>query len=224
MTESLGASPSTQAVTSRQVLRRCKLMPVVSIESADHAVPLAEALLAGGVNVIEITLRTPPALAAIESIARHVPEMWVGAGTIVFPQQLASVADAGSRFALSPGLTPAVLEAAQAHSMPFIPGVATASDIMLGMAAGLDTFKFFPAESAGGVASLQAFAGPFAGILFCPTGGIRPDTAASYLAVSNVACVGGSWLTPAPLMRSQSWREITDIARQSMHRALAVTG
>lgn len=224
MKESIVTSPSIGAVTPRHVLGRCKLMPVVSIESADHAIPLAEALLAGGVNVIEITLRTPAALAAIENIARHVPEMWVGAGTIVYPQQLASVADAGSRFALSPGLTPAVLDAAQAQSMPFIPGVATASDIMLGMAAGLDTFKFFPAESAGGVASLQAFAGPFAGVLFCPTGGIRPDTAASYLAVSNVACVGGSWLTPAALMRSQSWGEITGIARQSLLRLQAPGG
>lgn len=217
------SEPHRGAVTARQVLGRCKVMPVVSIDTAEHAVPLAEALLAGGVNVIEITLRTPAALAAIENIARHVPEMWVGAGTILFPQQLASVADAGSRFALSPGLTPAVLDAARAQTMPFIPGVATASDIMLGMAGGLDTFKFFPAGSAGGVASLQAFAGPFAGILFCPTGGIRPETAASYLAVPNVACVGGSWLTPASLMRSQSWREITDIARQSLHRLQAST-
>lgn len=204
----------TAPLTARDVLSRCPLMPVVNIDAAEHAVPLAEALLAGGINVIEITLRTPAALGAIERIARAVPEMWVGAGTIVRPQQIASVAQAGARFALSPGATPAVLAAM--HGLPFIPGVATASDIMQAMAVGLDAFKFFPAHSMGGVATLQAFSGPFAEALFCPTGGIRQDTAADYLALSNVACVGGSWLTPATLMRAQQWVEITALARQSL--------
>lgn len=204
----------TAPLTARDVLSRCPLMPVVNIEAAEHAVPLAEALLAGGINVIEITLRTPAALVAIERIARAVPEMWVGAGTIVRPQQIASVAQAGAQFALSPGATPAVLAAI--HGLPFIPGVATASDIMQAMAAGLDAFKFFPAHSMGGIATLQAFAGPFAEALFCPTGGIRQETAADYLALSNVACVGGSWLTPATLMRAQQWAEITALARQSL--------
>jgi len=204
----------TAPLTARDVLSRCPLMPVVNIEAAEHAVPLAEALLAGGINVIEITLRTPAALAAIERIARAVPDMWVGAGTVVRPQQIASVAQAGAQFALSPGATPAVLAAI--HGLPFIPGVATASDIMQAMAAGLDAFKFFPAHSMGGIATLQAFAGPFAEALFCPTGGIRQETAADYLALSNVACVGGSWLTPATLMRAQQWAEITALARQSL--------
>jgi 2-dehydro-3-deoxyphosphogluconate aldolase/(4S)-4-hydroxy-2-oxoglutarate aldolase len=216
MSDSLGFSAPSETITPRQVLSRCKLMPVVAIESAADAVPLAEALLAGGVNVIEITLRTPAALSAIEHIARHVPDMWVGAGTIVRPQQLADVASAGSRFALSPGLTQAVLDAARAQQIPFIPGIATASDIMLGMAAGLDTFKFFPADSSGGVATLQAFAGPFPGVLFCPTGGIRQETAASYLAVQNVACVGGSWLTPGQLLREKAWKSIAEIASHSL--------
>lgn len=204
----------TAPLTARDVLNRCPLMPVVNIDAAEHAVPLAEALLAGGINVIEITLRTPAALGAIERIARSVPEMWVGAGTIVRPQQIASVAQAGARFALSPGATPAVL--ASTHGLPFIPGVATASDIMQAMAVGLDAFKFFPAHSMGGIATLQAFSGPFAEALFCPTGGIRQETAADYLALSNVACVGGSWLTPATLMRAQQWAEITALARQSL--------
>lgn len=204
----------TAPLTARDVLSRCPLMPVVNIDAAEHAVPLAEALLAGGINVIEITLRTPAALAAIERIARSVPEMWVGAGTIVRPQQIASVVQAGARFALSPGATPAVLAAT--HGLPFIPGVATASDIMQAMAVGLDAFKFFPAHSMGGIATLQAFSGPFAEALFCPTGGIRQETAADYLALSNVACVGGSWLTPATLMRTQQWAEITALVRQSL--------
>ncbi len=216
MNEPVDSASPAEAITPRQVLLRCKLMPVVAIESADDAVPLVEALLAGGVNVIEITLRTAAALSAIENIARHVPDMWVGAGTIVRPQQLADVASAGSRFALSPGVTPAVLDAARGQQMPFIPGIATASDIMLGMAVGLDTFKFFPADSSGGVATLQAFAGPFPDILFCPTGGIRQETAASYLAVQNVACVGGSWLTPGQLLRERAWKRITDIASRSL--------
>lgn len=209
----------TTSPTARQVLLRCPLLPVVSIDTAEHAVPLAEALLAGGINVIEITLRTSVALAAIERIARSVPDMWVGAGTIVRPQQIASVAQAGARFALSPGATPAVLDATQ--GLPFIPGVATASDIMQAMAAGLDAFKFFPAHSMGGIATLQAFAGPFADALFCPTGGIRQETAADYLALANVACVGGSWLTPVTLMRASQWAEITALAKQSL---LAVGG
>lgn len=201
-------------LTPRDVLRRCPLMPVVSIDASEQAVPLAEALLAGGINVIEITLRTPAALASIECIARALPEMWVGAGTIVRPLQMAQVAQAGARFALSPGATPAVL--ATASGVPLIPGVATASDIMLGMSAGFDTFKFFPAHSMGGIATLQAFGGPFADAVFCPTGGIRQDTAADYLALANVACVGGTWLTPPALMRAGQWREITALARHSL--------
>lgn len=206
----------TAPLTARQVMFRCKLMPVVSIASAEQAVPLAEALLAGGIGVIEITLRTPAALAAIEQIARHVPEMWVGAGTLVRPEQVALVAQAGARFALSPGATPALLQAVLAQGLPFIPGVATASDIMQAMAAGFDAFKFFPAQPMGGVATLQAFAGPFADALFCPTGGIRPQTATTFLALDNVACVGGSWLTPPALLQEQRWQAITALARESL--------
>lgn len=203
-------------VTPRQVLQRCRLMPVVCIDNANHAVPLANALLEGGINVIEITLRTPAALAAIEAIAAAVPDMWVGAGTLVRPEQINAIAQAGARFVLSPGATPAIHEAVRVQGMPFIPGVATASDIMLAMAAGLDAFKFFPAQSMGGVATLQAFAGPFADALFCPTGGIKPETAANFLSLDNVACVGGSWLTPAALLREQQWSAISALARQSL--------
>lgn len=205
-------------ITPRDVLIRCPLMPVVCIESPEHAVPLAEALLAGGINVIEITLRTPAALASIARIAHAVPGMWVGAGTLLRAEQMASVAQAGGKFALSPGVTPALAEAARVAALPFIPGVATASEIMVAMAAGFTAMKFFPAHSMGGVATLQAFAGPFAEALFCPTGGIRPETAKTYLALSNVACVGGSWLAPLPLMRAHAWSEITALARQSLQR------
>lgn len=203
-------------VTPRQVLSRCPIMPVVCITDVEQAVPLAQALLAGGISVIEITLRTPAALESIRRVAREVPGMLVGAGTVIQPDQLTQVQAAGAVFALSPGVTLPLLTAARHIGLPFIPGVATASDILQALTLGFDALKFFPAQAMGGVATLQAFAGPFAECVFCPTGGIRPDTARDFLALDNVVCVGGSWLAPAKLLQARDWAAISLLAQTSL--------
>ncbi len=189
------------------------VIPVLVVEDTAHAVPLAQALLAGGIKVLEITLRTPNALSVISEIARHVPDAVLAAGTVTSPEQWEAAARAGARFAVSPGLTPRMLDAAAQAPIPLLPGVATASELMTAMDAGFECFKFFPAQQAGGVGMLKALGGPFAQALFCPTGGITPDTAADYLALPNVACVGGSWLAPAAAMACGDWAAITALAQ-----------
>ncbi len=189
------------------------VIPVLVIEEEAHAVPLARALAAGGVRALEVTLRTPVALAAIRAIAREVPEATVGAGTVLNARDLEAAAQAGARFIVSPGLTPALAGAAVAARLPLLPGVATATEIMRGLDLGLTRFKFFPAETSGGAPALAAFAGPFAGCRFCPTGGISAANAGQYLALGNVACVGGSWLAPRETVRAGDWRRIEEIAR-----------
>jgi 2-dehydro-3-deoxyphosphogluconate aldolase/(4S)-4-hydroxy-2-oxoglutarate aldolase len=175
------------------VMTAAPVIPVLVIEDAAHAVPLAEALVAGGLPVLEVTLRTPAALDAIRAM-RTVAGAIVGAGTVLNPQDLALALDAGSQFIVSPGLTDALADAAIASGIPFLPGVASAGDIMRGLDHGLDRFKFFPAETSGGLPALKALAGPFGGVSFCPTGGITQDRASEWLAHPNVFCVGGSWL------------------------------
>lgn len=192
------------------------VLPVVTIDDAANAVPLARALLSGGITAIEITLRTSAALEAISLLATQLPDMFVGAGTVLSPKDLHACADAGAAFAVSPGATPALLSASRGASIPLLPGVATASDIMQGIEHGLRFFKLFPANVAGGIDALRGFAGPFSNVRFCPTGGINIDTAESYLALSNVVCVGGSWLTPAKAIQSQDWPAIESLARQAM--------
>lgn len=189
------------------------VIPVLVVEDTAHAVPLAQALLAGGIKVLEITLRTPNALSVISEIARHVPDAVLAAGTVTTPEQWEAAARAGARFAVSPGLTPRMLDAAAQAPIPLLPGVATASELMTAMDAGFECFKFFPAQQAGGVGMLKALGGPFAQALFCPTGGITPDTAADYLALPNVACVGGSWLAPAAALARGDWAAITALAQ-----------
>lgn len=176
------------------ILRTAPVIPVLVIEDAAHAEPLGRALVAGGLPVIEVTLRTPAALAAIRAM-RRVPGAIVGAGTVLNPADLDRALAAGSAFIVSPGLTEPLADAAIVSGIPFLPGVATASDIMRGLDRGLDRFKFFPAIAAGGVAALKALAAPFGDVRFCPTGGVRQDTAADWLAHPSVLCVGGSWLT-----------------------------
>jgi len=192
------------------------VLPVVTIEDASAAVPLAEALLAGGINAIEITLRTRSALSAIEDVAAKLPRMLVAAGTVLSPDDLQRSQDAGAQFAVSPGATSALLTAGKNSSIPLLPGVATASDIMLGLEHGIEFFKFFPAESSGGVASLKAFAGPFSNLRFCPTGGISLKNASSYLALENVVCVGGSWVAPSTLIKQKAWKDIETLAKQAV--------
>jgi 2-dehydro-3-deoxyphosphogluconate aldolase/(4S)-4-hydroxy-2-oxoglutarate aldolase len=183
-------------VTIDEMMRRAPVIPVLVLEEGVDAVALAEALVEGGLPVIEVTLRTPGALAAMRAMAA-VKGAIVGAGTVLDEAMLATAIDAGARFIVSPGLTDPLASAAIASGIPFLPGVATAGDIMRGLDHGLARFKFFPAEAAGGLPALKALAGPFGDIRFCPTGGIRPDSAAQWLAHPSVLCVGGSWILPA---------------------------
>jgi 2-dehydro-3-deoxyphosphogluconate aldolase/(4S)-4-hydroxy-2-oxoglutarate aldolase len=191
------------------------VIPVIVVEDAEHAVPLARALVAGGVRVLEVTLRTPAGLPAIRAIAREVPEAIVGVGTLTQPDEFSAARDAGAQFAVSPGLTPALVDAARATGLPWLPGVMTPSDVIAARAAGLRQLKLFPAEQAGGLGMLKALHGPFPDVLFCPTGGVTPNTAPQFLALPNVPCVGGSWLTPPAAVAAGDWNAITALAKQA---------
>jgi 2-dehydro-3-deoxyphosphogluconate aldolase/(4S)-4-hydroxy-2-oxoglutarate aldolase len=194
------------------LMNRGPVVPVVVIDRAVDAVPLARALLAGGVDTMEITLRTIDALDAIRSVAEHVPDMAVGAGTIVRPEQARGAISAGAAFLVSPGCTPRLLEALLEQAGPILPGAATASEVIALMEHGVTEMKFFPAAAAGGTQALRALAGPLPEVTFCPTGGIDRASSADYLALPNVACVGGSWLTPGDLVAAQAWDDITALA------------
>ncbi len=189
------------------------VIPVIVIDRLQDAVPLAQALVDGGVRVLEVTLRTSVALAAIEAIARAVPQAVVGAGTVRSAADAVAAKNAGSLFAVSPGYTAAVGAACRNVGLPLLPGVATASEVMAAQADGLNFLKFFPATAAGGLALLKAFSGPFPDVKFCPTGGITVETAPQFLALSNVAVCGGSWLTPADAVRAGDWARITQLAK-----------
>ena len=189
------------------------VIPVIVIQRLQDAVPLAQALVAGGVRVLELTMRTPVALAAIEAIARAVPEALVGAGTIRSAADARAAKDAGSVFGVSPGYTAEVGAACRAAGLPLLPGVATASEVMAAQADGLGFLKFFPATAAGGLPMLKALGGPFPDVVFCPTGGITAETAPQFLALPNVAVCGGSWLTPADAWAAGEWGRITQLAR-----------
>jgi len=203
-------------VKTSDLLNLTPVIPVIVIDDASHAVPMAQALVKGGIRVLEVTLRTPSALDSIRRIRREVKDAIVGAGTVLTPEQFTAVADAGAQFVVSPGLTPALAEAAKATALPLLPGAVTPSEIMLAMQLGFHHLKFFPAQQSGGVAMLKALSGPFGTIRFCPTGGITLETAADYLALDNVACIGGSWLTPKALMEKQDWAGIQKLAEQAI--------
>ncbi len=202
--------------SAEQILTSGPVVPVIVINKLEHAVPLAKALVAGGVRVLEVTLRTACAMDAIKAIAKEVPDAIIGAGTVLNAAQLAEVTAAGAQFAISPGLTEDLLKAANAGSIPLIPGISTVSELMLGLDAGLREFKFFPAEANGGVKALQAIAGPFPQVRFCPTGGITPNNYRDYLALKSVLCIGGSWLVPADALESGDYARITDLAREAV--------
>ncbi|WP_370248015.1 bifunctional 4-hydroxy-2-oxoglutarate aldolase/2-dehydro-3-deoxy-phosphogluconate aldolase [Nocardioides sp.] len=189
------------------------VVPVVVIERLADAVPVARALAAGGLPVVELTLRTPVALEAIAAISAEVPDVVVGAGTITAPAQAQEAVDAGARFLVSPGATPRLLAGMHATGAPFLPGTATVSEVLAVLETGQQAMKFFPAELSGGTGYLRAVGSVAPQARFCPTGGITPATAADYLALPNVGCVGGSWLTPAPLVAAADWAGITDLAR-----------
>ncbi|WP_326569652.1 bifunctional 4-hydroxy-2-oxoglutarate aldolase/2-dehydro-3-deoxy-phosphogluconate aldolase [Amycolatopsis rhabdoformis] len=201
--------------TGSDLLALSPVMPVVVIDDADDAVPTARALLAGGIGVIELTLRTPAALAAIERVASEVPDIVVGAGTVTSPAQAAQAADRGAKFLVTPGCTDAVLDACFATNLPFLPGAATVSEAMRLTERGLTALKFFPAEASGGVAFLKSLGGPLPALTFCPTGGITVDSAPSYLALPNVGCIGGSWLTPAKLLAAKDFGTVEKLAAEA---------
>ncbi len=207
------ASPSP--LTADALMRKSPVIPVLVVEDAAAAPDLALALVAGGLRVLEVTLRTPAGLAAITAMAAAAPDAIVGAGTVLNADQLKRAVDAGARFIVSPGLTEGVARAAEASGAPLLAGVASAGDIMRGLDLGLDRFKFFPAETSGGAAAIAAFAGPFAGVAFCPTGGISPTNAESYLGLKSVLCVGGGWVTPKDALGRRDWSLITSLARSA---------
>ncbi|GAA9309185.1 bifunctional 4-hydroxy-2-oxoglutarate aldolase/2-dehydro-3-deoxy-phosphogluconate aldolase [Helicobacter pylori] len=199
-----------------EVLQISPIVPVVVIENIKDAVPLAQSLVEGGIHIIEVTLRSSCALEAIELIAKNVPKMRVGAGTILNPTQLEQAQNRGAEFLISPGLTIKLLEYAKKKDMPLIPGVSSSSEVMQALELGYSALKFFPAEYCGGVKLLNAFNGPFKGVKFCPTGGISTDNMHSYLNLENVLCVGGSWLTPKNLIQNKEWDKITEICKRSL--------
>jgi 2-dehydro-3-deoxyphosphogluconate aldolase/(4S)-4-hydroxy-2-oxoglutarate aldolase len=198
------------------LLRQATVIPVLTIERLDDAVPLARALVAGGVRVLEVTLRTPVAIEAAKAIIAEVPDAIVGIGTILNADDLARAEDVGARFGISPGATPELLKAASESGLPFAPGIATASELMQALAHGFGLVKFFPAEQSGGIKALRALAGPFPDARFCPTGGIGEANAAAWLAEPNVVAVGGSWLCPAADIRSGNWAGITAMCQRAM--------
>ena len=199
----------------RAVLKLAPVIPVFTPESVEDAVEVARALFNGGLPVIEVTLRTPMAMDAIQAMVEAVPDAVVGAGTVLTAAQMEKVKQVGGRFAVSPGATPRLYAAARDTDLPFLPGVATSSELMLGLEHGLDTFKFFPAVQAGGAAMLSAWNGPFGDVRFCPTGGISAQTARDFLHLPNVLCVGGSWLTTRSLLQARDWAGIERLARES---------
>ncbi|MES2019325.1 MAG: bifunctional 4-hydroxy-2-oxoglutarate aldolase/2-dehydro-3-deoxy-phosphogluconate aldolase [Pseudomonadota bacterium] len=199
-------------ITLLDIMRSASVIPVIAIDDPEHAVPLAKALVAGGICVLEVTLRTKHGLAAIRAMTQ-VPGAIVGVGTLTQPEEFAAARDAGAVFGVSPGLTPALIEASKKSGLALLPGVMTPSEVMVAREAGFRQLKLFPAVPAGGVGMLNAIGGPLPDVTFCPTGGISIETAPQFLACKNVACVGGSWLTPKDAIMAGNWAHITELAR-----------
>lgn len=203
-------------ITSADVFSQGPVVPVLVIEKVEDALPIARSLMEGGIKVLEVTLRTQAALAVIETIAKEIPDAYIGAGTVTNREQLKAVTDAGAKFAISPGLTADLLAAGREGSIPLIPGISNISDLMKANDAGYDHLKFFPAEAAGGVKTLKSIGGPFPNVVFCPTGGIGPSNYKEYLALPNVRCVGGSWVAPNDAIENKQWHELTELARKAV--------
>ena len=199
-------------MTLLDIMRSASVIPVIAIDDPEHAAPLAKALVAGGIRVLEVTLRTAHGLGAIRAMAQ-VPGAIVGVGTLTQPEEFAAARDAGAVFGVSPGLTAALIDASKKSGLPLLPGVMTPSEVMAAREAGFRQLKLFPAVPAGGVGMLSAIGGPLPDVTFCPTGGISIDTAPQFLALKNVACVGGSWLTPKEAIKAGNWALITELAR-----------
>lgn len=208
-------TPETRAARVDSILSQAPVLPVLAIERIDDAVPLARALVDAGLPVLEVTLRTPCALDAMAAIVREVPGAVVGAGTVLRPEDFRAIEATGAVFAISPGATPRLYEAAELTALAFVPAVATASELMAGLERGYRRFKFFPAEATGGVAALKALAGPFADVRFCPTGGIDARRAPAYFDLPNVATVGGSWMVPADALAAGDFARIGRLAAEA---------
>lgn len=204
---------NTTSLNVTDIMRTSPVIPVIVIDDLSTAVPLAEALVEGGLRVLEITLRTNSAFEAIERVAKAVPDAIVGVGTITEADEVQRSMNAGAKFAVSPGYTHALGTACKAADLPFLPGIATPADILRAQEDGYQALKFFPAEQAGGVAMLKALSGPFINAVFCPTGGVGPDNVKDYLALDNVLCVGGSWVAPGSLVKQGDWAGITALAQ-----------
>jgi 2-dehydro-3-deoxyphosphogluconate aldolase/(4S)-4-hydroxy-2-oxoglutarate aldolase len=211
----MGLIQQGDKLTALQVMQDAPVIPVIVLHDVKHAVALARALVAGGIRMLEVTLRTPQALACLEAIAREVPEAVAGAGTVRSAADVQASLNAGARFAVSPGYTHTVGQACRDAGLPLLPGVATGSEIMAAQEDGYNELKFFPAMQAGGPAMLKAWGGPFIDVRFCPTGGVTQANAAEFLSLPNVACVGGSWLTPADALAAGDWARITALAREA---------
>ncbi len=207
--------PLPATLTAKDVMRDAPVIPVIVLQKVEHAVPLARALVAGGIRMLEVTLRTPVALECMEAIAKSVPEAVVGAGTIRSADDASAAQRAGARFGVSPGYTSAVGNACRDLRLPLLPGVATGSEIMRAQEDGYTALKFFPAMQAGGAAMLKAWSGPFFDVSFCPTGGITLQNAPDFLALPNVACVGGSWLVPQQAIEAGDWARVTQLAAEA---------
>lgn len=219
-------SPAAQVRSAQldRILAQSPIIPVITIERVEDAVPLARALVVGGITALEITLRTAAAPSAAAAIARSVPDAVLGLGTVLTPQDLEAALGLQARFVVSPGATPELLDAAAAGELPFLPGVQTASEVMAAVAQGFDVLKFFPAGQAGGQAMLRALAGPFPQVRFCPTGGVGEDNFTAWLALPNVVAVGGSWLAPAAEIRAGDWAAITARARRTVEKLWEAKG
>lgn len=202
--------------TPEEIFAAGPVVPVLVINDVEKAVPLAKALMEGGIKVLEVTLRTPAAIDVIKRIADEVPDSLIGAGTVTNAQQLKAVVDAGAKFAISPGMTADLLKAGMDAEIPLIPGISSTSDLMKGKDAGYTHMKFFPAEASGGVKAIKSISGPFPDVTFCPTGGIGPNNYNDYLALNNVKCVGGSWLAPDDAIESGDWARITQLAKEAI--------
>ena len=207
-------TPSEQSQHALALCQMAPVIPVLVIDTLAQARPLAEALVAGGLPVLEVTLRTECALEAIAAMAK-VEGAVVGAGTVLSPAQMADAAGAGARFAVAPGATPALIDAARINALPLLPGAQTCSEIMVLLEQGYDVQKFFPAEAIGGAAALKSIAGPLPQVTFCPTGGISATRAPDYLSLPNVACVGGSWIAPKAALAANDWETVTKLARDA---------
>ncbi|PJG82190.1 bifunctional 4-hydroxy-2-oxoglutarate aldolase/2-dehydro-3-deoxy-phosphogluconate aldolase [Caviibacterium pharyngocola] len=207
-----------QKLTALDVLTAAPIVPVIAIKKLEDALPLAKALLDAGVRILEVTLRTDCALEAIKLLRKELPDALVGAGTVTNVEQFRQAVDAGSQFIITPGLTEALLKESLNHDLPFIPGIATPSELMLAKQYGLSYLKFFPAEINGGIKALQAFSGPFPDIKFCPTGGISEKNYQDYLALKNVLCVGGTWFVPTSAIEQGDFAQITALAKSALEK------